>query len=1037
MFRFGNQATLNSSQALVIPIGPLSLKIAIVPGGTPFLLSNTLMRALHASINCRSQELHSPMFASPVKLQLSSRGLFLININELTQACQPANPQKVMSTLPQETFVSDDVEKKSPTEPVQVTNHENFSIANIKSTVKFFSEPTSQGISNQSVNAATCQTNAKTDAGAPALNIDVQSHQQDSTHVSEVHAKTYIFESDQVQAQDSTDLSARNRSDQESNVIAPRSPACHADTHRGGGSGPEPPHTGGVVSREDFLRSETPRKDVCRSMEGPGVGEFHHQPLRQQHEDGAPEVPEIRGPESDSAREPPDANPSSAGRQCAQAGQCQSQQPRHGSSGQAKGSRGSLQSSSPPRHGGGRVVHGIRWGTRDVHLSDYDLRWEPRGGSHASATPQHGDSPHPGDPPPGDAAGYECTTNDIAGDLRHGLNEDWESDVFTVMSSETVKLKNLIMKFEKELWSTSQQVRAMGKPITLIEVFCTEGSPLTHQVNQLGHAAQRFGYSEADLSTSEGRARLFSSLIRHRPKHVWVSPDCGPWSSWTRLNESKSLENQQEYAAKREQLLYQLALCIVLFRHQVQMNQDFHWEQPAKSLMLSHPGLTEVHAYTKACQFDMCRAGDLRCPLNGMFMRKGMVVLTTHEGLYHRLHGLTCSRQHEHQPIEGTTRTKAGALLRTEYTARYPRKFARMVAKVMTVHHSSRSRSAQPLREAAQYAEDTVLAGTHRIRKPASFARSEVISPEARNETETKRRRLTGKQNESQPLQMYQVTMSAIGQLLPRVGKHEITNSQIIHQLQELFPDKHIARVIACRGTDRTMGPPENLDPREAPFRKSFMIHRSSGDIKFERDWERWIHLPKRQLVRPSHACRINVTMFARDFETVRSSEPASGSHELPTFSQPGSDNQVPNSADSQPELDTMRDQRDPNQTISSEQVPPNQSISSEQSPPNQITSHDMTSPNTPEIQSHQQDFRFKGLPKWEQQQIINMHKNLGHPSNDRLSKALQVAGFRTEMVPNRNGPSSSRAEMCGMCGLLTSEAPESRDFEATLGFQP
>ena len=98
------------------------------------------------------------------------------------------------------------------------------------------------------------------------------------------------------------------------------------------------------------------------------------------------------------------------------------------------------------------------------------------------------------------------------------------------------------------------------------------------------------------------------------------------------------------------------------------------------------------------------------------------------------------------------------------------------------------------------------------------------------------------------------------------------------------------------------------MDPLEAPFRKSFMIHRSTGDIKFEKHWERWVHLSKRQLVRPSHACRINVTMFARDFTTVRSSEQASGSQDLPTVSPLDSAGQVPNAEDATQEHDTTRD---------------------------------------------------------------------------------------------------------------------------------
>ena len=39
-FRFGNEGTLDSQHAIVIPLGQVGLKIAVVPGGTPLLLSN-------------------------------------------------------------------------------------------------------------------------------------------------------------------------------------------------------------------------------------------------------------------------------------------------------------------------------------------------------------------------------------------------------------------------------------------------------------------------------------------------------------------------------------------------------------------------------------------------------------------------------------------------------------------------------------------------------------------------------------------------------------------------------------------------------------------------------------------------------------------------------------------------------------------------------------------------------------------------------------------------------------------------------------
>ena len=84
-FRFGNHGILQSQQALVVPIAGLQLKIAVVPGATPFLLSNTLLRAIEATVNTSKHILHSAKLGKDFKLHLTSKGLFLLNLNELAQ----------------------------------------------------------------------------------------------------------------------------------------------------------------------------------------------------------------------------------------------------------------------------------------------------------------------------------------------------------------------------------------------------------------------------------------------------------------------------------------------------------------------------------------------------------------------------------------------------------------------------------------------------------------------------------------------------------------------------------------------------------------------------------------------------------------------------------------------------------------------------------------------------------------------------------------------------------------------------------------
>ena len=83
------------------------------------------------------------------------------------------------------------------------------------------------------------------------------------------------------------------------------------------------------------------------------------------------------------------------------------------------------------------------------------------------------------------------------------------------------------------------------------------------------------------------------------------------------------------------------------------------------------------------------------------------------------------------------------------------------------------------------------------------------------------------------------------------------------------------------------------------------------------------------------------------------------------------------------------------------------------------------TSPEVPgtisEIQAKHQDQRFRSLPKWEQREIMNMHKNLGHPSNDRLSKALQVAGYRVEVV---QAALELKCHICAACSPPKHQRP-------------
>ena len=92
-FRFGNHGILESEQALVVPISGYNLKIAIVPGSTPFLLSNTLLRTLGAVIDTQEKTLYLKSCQRNVPLQLTPKGLFLIDLNDLAASAGSLQPE--------------------------------------------------------------------------------------------------------------------------------------------------------------------------------------------------------------------------------------------------------------------------------------------------------------------------------------------------------------------------------------------------------------------------------------------------------------------------------------------------------------------------------------------------------------------------------------------------------------------------------------------------------------------------------------------------------------------------------------------------------------------------------------------------------------------------------------------------------------------------------------------------------------------------------------------------------------------------------
>ena len=57
------------------------------------------------------------------------------------------------------------------------------------------------------------------------------------------------------------------------------------------------------------------------------------------------------------------------------------------------------------------------------------------------------------------------------------------------------------------------------------------------------------------------------------------------------------------------------------------------------------------------------------------------------------------------------------------------------------------------------------------------------------------------------------------------------------------------------------MAPPNNISPREAPYTRAIMKLRSDGRILMD-DWEKYDELAKRQIIRKSKPCWVNMDEY-------------------------------------------------------------------------------------------------------------------------------------------------------------------------------
>ena len=244
-----------------------------------------------------------------------------------------------------------------------------------------------------------------------------------------------------------------------------------------------------------------------------------------------------------------------------------------------------------------------------------------------------------------------------------------------------------------------------------------------------------------------------------------------------------------------------------------------------------------------------------------------------------------------------------------------------------------------------------------------------------------------------------QEIMDEIKKMLPRVGKKEIMDQQIINKIQNVFDDKKIMHVVGCKGTERTLPPPKEMVEGEAPYRRAIVLERKSQRILVENQWEEWELLAQRKLVRSLIPSSVNITVFACNHPSAPTSMPESVI-QMPAEPQ----YQVP---------DGQMHELGPAATVNPDAMAHQEPAMSETNHRSSMPTETQPKPEIPETlptsthdrnvvidsQSQQHGSRFLSLPAHEKQHLLRVHKNLGHPSHQVLSQVLRRQGYPSHLT--------------------------------------
>ena len=514
---------------------------------------------------------------------------------------------------------------------------------------------------------------------------------------------------------------------------------------------------------------------------------------------------------------------------------------------------------------------------------------------------------------------------------------------------------------------SGQRVDATHVTVDLLEVYAGQHSPLTEAVISAGGTAIRFTKEDGDLSTPAGRRKLWQVIDQHQPRNIFVAPECGPWNGWSHLNSYKSLAMFDYIQYRREQELIHLKLCRDLCAYQVRHGRHFHLEQPLGSLLTSQEDFSFIRAHARQAKMDMCAFG-LKIPRTNLFLRKRSQLWTTDEHVFETFHDKKCPQDHEHQQIAGSISvppshsnvdaSRCSSQNLSRFCATYCKGFVQQLAKCfMSVQHALVHQTKRSIVDdenppkRGRFAE-----GLHKRRR---FVNAQPVESSSQSSIAVP------------PDSLWYEAFRMATLNTARVGntKHD-GQSDLCQLVQGLLSDDYQVRcVFSCRGTDRFQVPIGAPSSHEMPWRKTICMHRYNGTVH-EFPFEDWHSLTRAKRIRTCMPSKLTLSIFAQKISDGLSGHPPP-----------------------QAEMSPMHDS--PPGEIRDSSAPVTSLVSSRAQLHDQPKICEGWAP--PPVPLHGPAFR--SLSADEKNQLVKLHKNLGHPDPAVLSRHLQMQGSPPHVI--------------------------------------